>query len=78
VRIEAAFPSLNVFFDCGRALPHAYSAGKGQPHGAAVHSTFDAQALLAVSIDEEFGGAVAILRIEVVDPEIGGFQDVAI
>jgi hypothetical protein len=52
--------------------------GEAQP-GGAVYAALDPKPLFAVSINKkELRGTVPILRIEVFDPEIGRFQDVAV
>ena len=80
MRVEAAFLSFGIFeaVELDRTLPDADGAETADPTGIAEQLALDAEALLAVFIDDEARPAVVKRRIDVLVPEIERLEDVTV
>ena len=80
VRVEPATAPLGVFQGVGldEALPDADGAQAADPPRVAQQLALDAEALLAVLVDDEARPALAEFGVDVVVPEVERLEDVAI
>src|SRR2546427_266063 len=80
VRVEAAFAPLGVFQGAGLddALSGAHGTQATDPPRITQQLAFDAQAFLAIVVDDEPRPALAEFGIDVLVPQVEGLEDVAV
>src|SRR5436309_5018006 len=80
VRVETAFASFGVFQGAGLddALSGAHGTQATDPPRITQQLAFDAQALLAIVVDDEPRPALAEFGIDVLVPQVEGLEDVAV